>query len=199
MHVYVACWSRVYDCRGKTAHTSGSCLHVWYSVCSLHYWFVWALFSLGVGASKIEQMQNWNKFLRVCILHLVHFSLCKGISLAFLDREVFRLLLVFLCSICNAAILFLNCVSVSWPSVVVDKLQGRQKGRLMGEEALRKEKELINEVRNMEYINKEAKQCPSCRIAVQKSEGCNKMTCTNCGNFFCFKCGRSITGYEHFR
>lgn len=69
----------------------------------------------------------------------------------------------------------------------------------MGDEALRKEKELINEVRNMEYINKEAKQCPSCRIAVQKSEGCNKMTCTNCGNFFCFKCGRSITGYEHFR
>ena len=58
-------------------------------------------------------MQNWNKFLRVYILQLVHFSLCKGISLAFLDREVFRLLLVFLCSICNAAILFLNCVCVS--------------------------------------------------------------------------------------
>lgn len=49
-----------------------SCL---YSVQSLHYWIVWALFSLAVGASKIGQMQNWNKFLRVYILTLVHFSL----------------------------------------------------------------------------------------------------------------------------
>lgn len=51
----------------------------------------------------------------------------------------------------------------------------------------------------MKYIGKEAKQCPTCKMAVTKSEGCNKMTCSNCGNHFCFKCGHSISGYEHFR
>ncbi|CAM6018902.1 unnamed protein product [Sphagnum balticum] len=25
------------------------------------------------------------------------------------------------------------------------------------------------------------------------------MTCTNCGNQFCFKCGHSVVGYTHFR
>ncbi|CAM6041760.1 unnamed protein product [Sphagnum compactum] len=25
------------------------------------------------------------------------------------------------------------------------------------------------------------------------------MTCTNCGNQFCFKCGHSVVGYAHFR
>ena len=70
---------------------------------------------------------------------------------------------------------------------------------MVGEEARKKEQALINEVLDMKYITKEAKQCPTCKMAVQKSEGCNKMMCTNCGNYFCFKCGRAITGYEHFR
>ncbi len=53
------------------------------------------------------------------------------------------------------------------------------------------------ELKNLEEIKKVAKVCPSCGEAVQKSEGCNKMTCL-CGTFFCYLCGKKIDGYSHF-
>ena len=36
-------------------------------------------------------------------------------------------------------------------------------------------------------------------MAIQKSEGCNKMTCGACGAAFCWRCSRAVEGYEHFR
>ncbi|XP_024378429.1 uncharacterized protein [Physcomitrium patens] len=89
-----------------------------------------------------------------------------------------------------------TCMS---PEAKLRILQSRRQGREMGEEAIKKEKELINECLDMDYIKREAKQCPTCRMAVQKSEGCNKMICTNCGGYFCFQCGKKIAGYDHFR
>ena len=44
-----------------------------------------------------------------------------------------------------------------------------------------------------------AKRCPSCGMAIQKSEGCNKMTCGACGAAFCWRCSRAVDGYDHFR
>ncbi|KAL3700597.1 hypothetical protein R1sor_018619 [Riccia sorocarpa] len=77
-------------------------------------------------------------------------------------------------------------------------LEERQKGSKIGEDQRRKEQALINEMMNMQYVRREAKQCPKCKMAISKSEGCNKMVCSNCGQYFCFKCGKKIDGYDHF-
>ncbi|KAL2650936.1 hypothetical protein R1flu_019064 [Riccia fluitans] len=77
-------------------------------------------------------------------------------------------------------------------------LQERQKGSKLGEEQRRKEQAMINKMMDLQYVRREAKQCPKCKMAISKSEGCNKMVCSNCGQFFCFKCGKKIDGYSHF-
>lgn len=40
-------------------------------------------------------------------------------------------------------------------------------------------------------------KCPKCHAPVQRSSGCNKMTCL-CGCSFCYICTKEIKGYEHF-
>jgi E3 ubiquitin-protein ligase RNF14 len=45
--------------------------------------------------------------------------------------------------------------------------------------------------------------CPECDTPIERSSGCNKMTCTKCRTPFCFLCGESLVGYagngyEHF-
>ncbi|ONM14510.1 NDR1/HIN1-like 8 [Zea mays] len=58
---------------------------------------------------------------------------------------------------------------------------------------------VLQELRSLKEIMKDSKQCPKCRMAISKTEGCNKMHCENCGEYFCYQCNRAITGYEHFR
>jgi len=51
------------------------------------------------------------------------------------------------------------------------------------------------------YLTDNTKQCPKCRAPIQKSEGCNKMTCNKCGTHFCYLCGNklpNINPYSHF-
>ncbi|KAF6998088.1 LOW QUALITY PROTEIN: hypothetical protein CFC21_014245 [Triticum aestivum] len=57
---------------------------------------------------------------------------------------------------------------------------------------------LMDEVCTIKEILKDAKQCPHCKMAISKIEGCNKMTCWNCGRFFCYQCSAAISGYDHF-
>ena len=50
-----------------------------------------------------------------------------------------------------------------------------------------------------EWANEHAKPCPECRRRIEKSEGCNHMTCP-CGTHFCWQCGKSFsenTIYDH--
>jgi E3 ubiquitin-protein ligase RNF14 len=62
--------------------------------------------------------------------------------------------------------------------------------------------EILNlklELMSVAAIRTSSKQCPCCGMAIQKSEGCNKMYCTSCSSYFCYKCGKQISGYSHFR
>jgi len=52
-------------------------------------------------------------------------------------------------------------------------------------------------IKNREAAGKDAKECPGCGILVQKSQGCNHMTCTKCSTEFCYVCGANITGEEN--
>lgn len=45
--------------------------------------------------------------------------------------------------------------------------------------------------------------CPECNTPIERSSGCNKMTCAKCRTAFCFLCGESLAGYggngyDHF-
>ncbi|GAA5993469.1 hypothetical protein JCM10908_002208 [Rhodotorula pacifica] len=42
------------------------------------------------------------------------------------------------------------------------------------------------------------KNCPKCKVPTCKQDGCNKMTCSDCGTFWCHRCGVQIKGYDHF-
>lgn len=61
---------------------------------------------------------------------------------------------------------------------------------------------LLDEAKSDALLRKTAKPCPRCRTQIQKSQGCNKMTCSNCGCNFCWLCGKDLARekdpYHHF-
>ncbi|KAJ4746428.1 E3 ubiquitin-protein ligase RNF14 [Rhynchospora pubera] len=78
-------------------------------------------------------------------------------------------------------------------------LQERMQPGATTNEQLRKQKDLINELLSVKEALKDAKQCPSCKMLISRTEGCNKMVCSNCDQYFCYKCNKAIDGYDHFR
>ncbi|GBG63314.1 hypothetical protein CBR_g37671 [Chara braunii] len=83
------------------------------------------------------------------------------------------------------------------PEIRLAILQARTKGKQATEEQLMRYEALVNEQLNLKYLE-DTMKCPACKMAIVKEEGCNKMTCTNCGSYFCYRCGKKIDGYEHF-
>ena len=60
---------------------------------------------------------------------------------------------------------------------------------------------LMDEVVSEEWLNSNAKQCPSCKASIQKIDGCNKMTCLKCRAYFCWLCMSTLSRsnpYQHF-
>lgn len=41
--------------------------------------------------------------------------------------------------------------------------------------------------------------CPTCNYGIEKNTGCNKMTCSQCGNTLCWLCGKGPIDYDHFK
>jgi len=63
-----------------------------------------------------------------------------------------------------------------------------------------KEFEADQEQISQKIINDTCTKCPGCSEGVQKSYGCNHMTCTKCDTHFCFLCGEKLVRpvYPHY-
>lgn len=51
------------------------------------------------------------------------------------------------------------------------------------------------------WITENSHYCPHCNAAIEKSDGCNKMTCSKCKTYFCWLCGKKLSKedpYYHF-
>ncbi|XP_061177348.1 uncharacterized protein LOC133186080 [Saccostrea echinata] len=46
-----------------------------------------------------------------------------------------------------------------------------------------------NWAKEFHYGNKNAERCPKCKIFIERTSGCDHMTCKNCHTVFCYKCG----------
>ncbi len=70
-----------------------------------------------------------------------------------------------------------------------------------GQAAIQELRRKEQEYKSLIEVKKTSKPCPCCGIAIQRTEGCNKMTCSSCGAYFCYKCQADIstTGYDHFK
>ncbi|CAL4884781.1 unnamed protein product [Urochloa decumbens] len=84
------------------------------------------------------------------------------------------------------------------PAEKISILRERHKKYSLPEKQLLKEQREINELLDVCEVLRNSKQCPSCKMAISKTYGCNKMTCRNCGKFFCYRCNKAISGYNHF-
>ncbi|KDR84753.1 hypothetical protein GALMADRAFT_217815 [Galerina marginata CBS 339.88] len=57
------------------------------------------------------------------------------------------------------------------------------------------------EIATTQWISSSTTLCPGCESPVEKSEGCNHMTCSKCRKHFCYRCGMQLDPlhpYDHF-
>lgn len=59
----------------------------------------------------------------------------------------------------------------------------------------------LDELESEDWLAKNTKPCPACGTHIQKQDGCNKMTCTSCRQYFCWLCMgclSKVNPYQHF-
>ncbi|XP_037543227.1 E3 ubiquitin-protein ligase RNF14 [Nematolebias whitei] len=59
----------------------------------------------------------------------------------------------------------------------------------------------VEESFSRDWLNENCKCCPRCGTNIQKVDGCNKMTCTSCKQYFCWLCLGALSKvnpYSHF-
>ncbi|XP_040908018.1 E3 ubiquitin-protein ligase RNF14 isoform X2 [Toxotes jaculatrix] len=59
----------------------------------------------------------------------------------------------------------------------------------------------VEESFSRDWLNENCKCCPRCGTNIQKVDGCNKMTCTSCRQYFCWLCLgllSRVNPYSHF-
>ncbi|XP_051171593.1 E3 ubiquitin-protein ligase RNF14-like [Leptopilina boulardi] len=61
---------------------------------------------------------------------------------------------------------------------------------------------MIDNTMSENWITNNSKNCPHCKVAIEKSDGCNKMACGHCNTFFCWLCSTRLDPrdpYQHYR
>lgn len=88
---------------------------------------------------------------------------------------------------------------LSLPPSSLDRALMEQKfGRKTLETLVRKYEE---EQQTQQWLSDYTTPCPTCGIAIEKSYGCNHMTCKSCQTHYCYLCGKPISSqnpYQHF-
>lgn len=62
-------------------------------------------------------------------------------------------------------------------------------------------KNYLEEQETKQWLQDYTTPCPTCGISIEKSYGCNHMTCKSCLTHYCYLCGKTISGtnpYSHF-
>ncbi|XP_073507352.1 E3 ubiquitin-protein ligase RNF14-like isoform X2 [Phyllobates terribilis] len=70
------------------------------------------------------------------------------------------------------------------------------------EENRRRVEKSVQRMQNREWIKMNSKSCPGCKVPIEKNDGCNKMTCSKCKEFFCWLCLTILPQdfpYQHFQ
>ncbi|SJX62728.1 related to ring finger protein 14 [Sporisorium reilianum f. sp. reilianum] len=84
------------------------------------------------------------------------------------------------------------------PSSPDRALMEQKFGRKTLETMVRKYQE---EQQTQQWLSDYTTPCPTCGIAIEKSYGCNHMTCKSCQTHYCYLCGKPISAqnpYHHF-
>eukprot|EP00741_Cyanophora_paradoxa_P021933 tig00021428_g21171.t1 len=109
------------------------------------------------------------------------------------------------CTLCHDAWHAGACMSTEQRLAAVERRRkeaGARRASAVGKDAAeqrRRELALYQELLTRKYMAQiGVRQCPNCQFPIEKTEGCNKMTCFNCNKFFCWKCNQIIDGYDHF-
>ncbi|XP_054998615.1 E3 ubiquitin-protein ligase RNF14 isoform X2 [Sorex araneus] len=119
-----------------------------------------------------------------------------------------------ICSSCNFAFCTLCRLTyhgLSPCKVTAEKLRDLQNEYLQADEASkifleqrygkRVIQKALEEMESKDWLEKNSKGCPCCGTPIEKLDGCNKMTCTGCKQYFCWICVSPLSRgnpYHHF-